>query len=434
MTRLMKSLAIAVALIVLPSANAQAATHSAVSCSLAAVQTAINAAVHGDIVAIPPCPAGVSWTTMITVTKGITILGAGIGQTVIIDDVSKGGAGCANPAPMPMIEFNVAAPNGWRFSGVTIRGSAPEASTCQIGHLHVAGTSKAWRIDHVRIENLQTAGIRIVGDTWGVVDHCQFEGSRKNGVMMAHPRWGGHSYGDGSWAEPLYLGTERAIYIEDSVFTDLNAVPVGAVDIYEGGRIVFRRNRLTFFSTHGTESTGRARSLRSYEIYDNTFDAGARVDFFAAINVRGGTGVIYNNTFIGDYTSVINVTNHRDSAPYSPWGQCNGSSAYDQNLAGQSGYPCIDQVGRSTGDLLSSNPPTPVRWPNQALEPLYQWGNTKNGAGSQMIQSSASHIQANRDYFDNQVKPGYTAFAYPHPLTLSGAVAPAPPKNLRVVP
>jgi hypothetical protein len=430
MTRVIKWLFVALGLNLLSSSPGQAATITAASCSGANVLTAINAAVDGDTVVIPSCPGGVSWTTTITVTKGITIQGAGIGTTVLLDDVSKGTSSACGGSN-PMIMFTAASPKKWRLTALTIRGSIPDSFQCNAGHVIVTGTSKAWRIDHVRLENQQTSGIRVYGDTWGLIDHSQFQGSHQNGVIVGHGSWGGGSFGDGSWAEQLYLGTEKAIYIEDCTFTDDSPIGAGAFDAFDGARVVFRYNTAAFIATHGTESSGRRRGVRSYEIYNNTFDAtGLGASVFTAIYLRGGTGVIHNNTFKGDYSSIINAQNFRDANPYNPWGKCDGTSLYDQNLPGQTGYPCLDQVGRSTGTLLSGVLPTPVAWPLQALEPVYQWGNTKNGAPNPTI-GAIGHIQANRDFINNTVKPGYTPFPYPHPLTLSGP-RPASPSNLRV--
>ena len=425
MTKLLRSLFIAFVLNVLFSSEGQAATIiNAVNCSAAAVLAAVNAAPDGGTVAIPACPGGVSWPTTLTVTKGITVQGAGIGVTVLLDGVPKGDAMCANANPM--IRFTGASPARWRLTALTIRGSATDLG-CQPGHVAIGGTSKAWRVDHVRIENQQTVGIRIGGDTWGVIDHTDFEGNHKQGVIVSHFTWGGRTYGDGSWADPLYLGTERAVYIEDCTFTDPNPSGAGAVDMFDGGRVVFRYNTAAFMGNHGTDSSGRRRSARSYEIYNNTFTAWAPAAF-TAILLRGGTGVIYNNTFKGDYVDIINATNYRDTQSFPPWGRCDGKSPYDQNQS-PTGYACIDQVGRSTGDLLSGDTPPPA-WPTQALEPVYQWSNMKNGANNPVLSSLSSNIQVNRDFFNNMIKPGYTAFPYPHPLTLSGP-RPSPPTNVR---
>jgi hypothetical protein len=171
--------------------------------------------------------------------------------------------------------------------------------------------------------------------------------------------------------------------------------------------------------------------MRAFEIYNNTFIPVANSQF-TGVYLRSGTGVIYNNTFndsgSNTWSNIIIATNYRDSQPYTPWGQCNGSSVYD----GPGGYPCIDQVGRGQGNLVAGNPASPLAWPSEALEPVYQWGNTHNGAAV-MLSPQGPHIQPNREYYDNVVMPGYIAYPYPHPLTLGSGNAPAPPTNLQGV-
>lgn len=434
MTRRVKWLLIALVLPPPAASPAEGGPIAAASCARADVQTAIDAAVDGDTVVIPSCAGGASWTTAVTISKGITVQGAGIGRTVLLDEVPKGDRVCGGASPM--IRIDVAEPKRWRFTGVTIRGRAPDAMVCSAGHIVISGTSKAWRLDHVRLDDQQTIGIKIYDHTYGVIDHTEFRGAFKQGVVVQHDSWGGHQYGDGSWAERVFWGTEKAVYIEDCTFTDTSGNPAGAgaVDSLGGGRYVFRYNTAAFMGNHGTDSGGRQRGVRSYEIYNNQFNAGS-LAIYTAINLRGGTGVIYNNTFTGDYGSIVNVQNFRDTTAYAPWGQCNGTSPYDQNLPAEYGYACLDQVGRSTGKLLSNESPVPAAWPDQALEPLYQWNNTAFATESYLrrlrrllrewlygptepkVSSSSNHIRANRDYFDHTVKPGYTAYPYPHPLT-----------------
>jgi len=126
------------------------------------------------------------------------------------------------------------------------------------------------------------------------------------------------------------------------------------------------------------------------------------------------------------------------------------------------GYPCLDQVGRATGNLLSNwDPPLPEEWPQQVLAPLYAWNNTLNGKYG-AIKSRSPHIRENRDFYNvpdsmvgtvsdrpptctpyeayfatdkntlykciatNAWTTYYTPYAYPHPLTVN-----KPPENLR---
>jgi hypothetical protein len=204
--------------------------------------------------------------------------------------------------------------------------------------------------------------------------------------------------------------------------------------------VVFRYNNLTQGNTtaHGTDSGQRRRSIRSQEIYNNTynFPPGMAVDFIAWF--RGGTGVMYNNTINvpGGLNNVAKHQNQRDSQSFNPWGQCNGSSPYDQNQAGQSGYICVDQPGSGTSvNLQGSSSPAAT---GNISDPIYVWNNTVNGApdncGTFGCQDDG-HVKAGRDIIFQTARPGYTAFTYPHPLQSgigTSNAPPAPPQNLTV--
>jgi hypothetical protein len=183
---------------------------------------------------------------------------------------------------------------------------------------------------------------------------------------------------------------------------------------------VFRYNTLNdcYAEVHAFIST--FRSGRKWEMYNNTISQSALVQvrpFF----IRGGTGVVFNNTVTGTWTIPnINVDNRR-STEANP-DLCDGDSSLDGN-EDATGWPCRDQIGRSAGD------PNP-----QESEPMYVWNNTLNGNPLTVSVSSGSetHVQENRDYFHAQ-RPGYTPFTYPHPLRGEGDPPPDPPTNLRVI-
>ena len=41
--------------------------------------------------------------------------------------------------------------------------------------------------------------------------------------------WGGRSYGDGSWAEPAYYGSEKFVFIEDNCFNNTSGNQLAGV-------------------------------------------------------------------------------------------------------------------------------------------------------------------------------------------------------------
>jgi hypothetical protein len=163
-------------------------------------------------------------------------------------------------------------------------------------------------------------------------------------------------------------------------------------------------------ASHGTESSGRGRSIRSYEIYRNRFAFEKGREHFTAMFFRGGTGVIFDNTVTGGYHAFALATNYRSRKSYAPWGRCDGTSKWDGNQE-PNGYPAIDQIGRST----DAGPGTA-----QELDPLYEWHNLLNGkdadiavSGGPMVQA---HIKEGRDYHDDTRRPQYEPYVYPHPL------------------
>ena len=401
---------------------ARAADINAASCSASDVQTAINSASEGDRVLVPAgnCPWADSPRVIIS-GKGITLQGAGIGQTVITDDV----------ATDAVIEIVAANTHGViRVTGFTFdRNNTSKAGNN--GTIHISATTDAlssFRLDHFELLELGGTGLGIFMDGLelsGVIDNGTFQMNLGSGAKAIR-LFGAVAAAKGApFSRPLELGTEKFIFIEDCTF-NFSAKEDGAFDAFAGTRYVFRHNTVnnTLVHHHGADSGG-FRGVHSFEIYNNTFDntaASMRSLFF-----RSGTGVVFGNTWTGNYTEP-NVANFRSRPQvFAPWGQCDGSSIWDENQPGESGYACLDQIGHVfTENSGGSND----------LEPLYFWSNTLGGSPvTNVTVSEASmenHLQDGRDYFSNTQRPSYTSFAYPHPLRGEGSPL-DPPTNLRVV-
>ena len=80
-----------------------------------------------------------------------------------------------------------------------------------------------------------------------------------------------------------------------------------------------------------------------------------------------------------------------------------------------------------------------TNWPRQVSEPLYIWGYTLNGTVTGG-ESDYPNIQSGRDFINGTVKPGYTPYTYPHPLTVvsntstnTSTNSPIPPTNLHII-
>jgi hypothetical protein len=59
-------------------------------------------------------------------------------------------------------------------------------------------------------------------------------------------------------------------------------------------------------------------------------------------------------------------------------------------------------------------------FPPYFIDPIYIWDQTGGSGVRYSVDVADSpdwtdHVQANRDYFTEQARPGYTKFTYPHP-------------------
>jgi hypothetical protein len=461
-TMLIKWLAFIILLTVPFGAAAQ--TINAASCSASDVQAAFRSVTAATT--IVNIPAGTChWSTAqvkLTIPAGsstLSILGAGSltttgggDQTVIVDDYS-------NSNPLLLVTTNSTPASFFRLAGITFQGGSTGTGNDKwAGIVMIGGSSQNIRVDHFHGSTATyspasgSAALEYVGCTSGVTDHSIFDapvGSVNNAV---HQYNGGScngdtlGVGDQSWTQPTGLGSANFMFVEDSVFNN------GAGnDCTDGGRFVYRHNAFNMTGPPGyppavqTHPTGvaRLRGCRAYEIYANTFTAQPSNFMFSAVWLSSGTGVVWGNTIpsssAGGGTGVSNFiygrVNRSNNNPYvqqptpTGWGYCgtafSGSgSCWDQNAVAATGYACIDQIGRGAGDLLVNDFPTVTNnrtgtctWPNQALEPVYEWANAYSP-----VPSNPSHIwtQAeapaliNRDYYLGTADSG-------SPITFTGA-------------
>lgn len=380
-------------------------------------------AVDGDTITLP---AGTfTWNTQIRITKNITLSGAGQGVTVIYDNVPKAGGADSTVPILCTVSGDL------RLTAFTVRGQAQDTGGFNKGTIVIGGSSHSARVDHVSIERPGTGAFVIKG-VWGVADHCYVDGSNLKEGWQVY----GADFADQIWEAPTNLGSGEGFYIEDSTYLGNGTGGAGATDASQGGKFVFRHNTVinSNAGTHGTEGQ-RFRGVRSYEFYQNYFSCTISI-MARAVLLRGGTGVIWGNTFAGNdathtgYNNAIATDEYRIWNTWQPWGVCNGSNPWDQNSQ-PSGYAAIDQVGRGMClDQIRGNPPINQRtrtaaWPRNQSEPVYVWSNTWHpipNNGGQYIANNQSVAQIGRDIINNgnTPMPGYTPYTYPHPLA-SGA-------------
>ncbi len=309
---------------------------NAASCSAQDVQRALNQAHQGDTVAIPA--GSCTWTSTLTVSTAVNLLGSATGTTEIVDNVAR-----PHCSDHPLLFMNISENQPWRLSQLTILGSAPDPGSCS-EHIKAVTNSHAFRIDHITFNNMQSTGILVNGDAWGLIDHSTFNGDHKRGVLIHHTDWGQvGAWGDNSWSQPDTMGTNQAVFVEDSTFNITHASGVGSVACEFGGRCVARYNTLPYLGTHGTDSGQRMRSIRQFEVYNNTInDNGAPVG--QAMQLRGGTSLFFNNmanpTTGASYQSLLALEIYREVDSWTPWGPstnrfkggCDGTGPFDNNL------------------------------------------------------------------------------------------------------
>lgn len=394
---------------ILMKSNADASIVKTESCSLSHVQAAINSASTGDIVLLPS--GNVTWTSSISVPneKKITIQGSGMENTVI----TRSPAGVA-------IALNR---SGSRITGIGLINGKLEAEGYNFRIDHCSISFGTWSNGiSIMSKNLNPAVIPT-----GLIDNCIFKNMR---VLVSGTNYMLSENGaqHGLWASPLRLGTAEAVYIEDNIFTD----GINAVDGSYGGRYVFRYNTLNDVYIEAHSVQGNNRAIRKWEIYNNTINQ-VNKSMWVPMFIRGGTGVIFNNVITGVWGNPnVAFDNRRSCESLGDGGLCNGGSPWDGNESGQAGYPCRDQIGRSTDQWIwtSSKP-----FPPQELDPAYLWNNKYGNkdviAFQHNCSANALHIQQGRDFYINVPKPGYTPLTYPHPLRESDSKKPSSPTGFK---
>lgn len=294
-----------------------AAIINAASPSEADVNTAYTAAVDGDIILIPAGTA--NWTNTLTIAKAITLRGAGIGQTIWLDEITS--------AAGNYLILSTTAGKKYRVTGIEFR-KGVRASALFNGAIMTTGTSDDIRIDNCKFDQLLNAGVYVSGATLGVVDHSQWNLTTRHTIVTRNHQLYNSNFGYGSWETPIVPGSDQAFYYEDNIFNGDDS------DAFGGGRAVWRFNTFTnsLIHTHGTESSGNYRAFRWHEIYGNTMikdnsDSREFIDF------RDGNGLIVSNTIIntGTAISMVGLNCYRARGPYTIWGGADATNPLDTN-------------------------------------------------------------------------------------------------------
>ena len=366
-------------------------THAATSCSVAAVQAALTAASHGDKVTVPA--GSCSWSGL-KVNKAVHLQGAGVGKTKITlsgnNSLTKQSAGV-----LRLSGFSFSKTGGGNGSkGLTVGGSWKKAQPVVI-------EDNAFTISGSGLMLVTVAGGVIVADN-------TFSGGWDDSFLVLKDAQDTEK----SWSSAASLGIKDSggklnHYIEDNTF--YGGTNQG-IDADDAARVVYRHNDLTYssFNTHGWASS--PVGVRHFEVYNNVFHHKGGSSQLAnqnwAIWIRGGSGVIANNTI--------------DDLAGSYWGQKQelkltirgAEDTRPQGSCAKTSYPVPHQIGQGHDGT------------GYVTDPLYLWGNKGTlgisadwNWGNPCKLTFSDFFKWGRDAVKSSTpKPGYTPYTYPHPL------------------
>jgi len=265
----------------------------------------------GDTINIPAGSA--TWTTYTTqqnlnanihITKGITIQGAGITNTI----VTQG----ANAWAFQYIPSDFTLNNPFRITGITFNINSTTKGAIRVTHHSSDLTIQTKiRIDHNKFLNGGTGaiGVRISGMR-GVIDNNIFDG------FVSWPLGFFNSYSNGetwwdNWEGIVYGKADNNIYVEDNIFQNLT----GELFYSQyANRVALRYNTITtsggsypFMDMHGNQGATYMYSMFGGEIYGN------KINMIKGqiLDQRGGKVVLHHNTVIGA-TGTINAVKVRE--------------------------------------------------------------------------------------------------------------------------
>jgi MYXO-CTERM domain-containing protein len=352
---------LASALATIPTTPAAALELTADSGSSADLQAAVDQvkAAGGGTVRIPD--GDFPLTDDVKMPDGVSLIGAGEGVTIL----RGGGAVVVDP------RFYGRLDRFFRISGISFLDAGAKAITI---HHATAG----FRVDHCTVEISGGAGIAVKQSSRGLIDNCT--------INIDGSYYGITVTGTDTWAASVdgLLGSEDAIFVEDCVITGTDGYHHAIVG-HGAAHYVFRYNTLSRSKGHHVDAHGPGygpdHGTRCVEVYRNTIEGYADAPPQKAMGIRGGGGVIFENT-VEDFQNAVALVLESGSDTAS--------------------YPVADQVHE-----------------------LWIWGNNLVDTASEVTvismggvdggtATAREFIQEDRDFFLS-AKAGYVPHAYPHP-------------------
>jgi PKD repeat protein len=341
--------------------------YTARSLSPSDIQRAVDAASPGDTVVLPAGDYS-GFNSTVFVPNGVSLRGQGSDRTILRNTSGS--------------KFQLI----WNYDDTSSSYKIQISGFKLIGHGKDSGSGIEldnildFAIFDLEVRDFGGTGVAVYGSCRGVVYQSRFINICPNDLSQSG--YGVGVYGDGIWDNPKPpLGTKNAVFVEDCYFSGCKH----AIASNNDSHYVFRNNYVEGLTdnrqgvdAHGKQSQYSCGS-NTWEIYKNTIvGSGLSTQTDWGIAVRGGSGVIYENTI----------------------------SKCDPGL----GTP-PKAIAVGIDDHTSYPDPFQVR-------DLYVWGNTHNGdtIGDIFVADNTSaYVKKDREYFLYK-KPGYISYAYPHPL------------------
>lgn len=310
-------------LTLLSQIQAGAAVINAASPSFGNVSTAIALAANGDTIVIPAGTA--TWTSTLTIGKAITLQGAGVGQTIIKDGLT---------GTTLLMSWAIPANFASRLTGIEFQNVARTGGIIVMEFRGSNVNGSTLRVDHCSFNQIQgTVNFETI---IGVVDHNTFViAPVASAIRINDTQWNDPTQlsGDKSWTDSPGYGSSQFLFIEDNTFSTLASTTPAVTDAYDGARFVLRHNSFNncIPQNHGTESHGRGRGCRVWEIYNNTFIGNGSNHFIGGS--RSGSVLFHDNNISGYWgdQAAFTFVNIRADYPWPFWGAADGTNVWDVN-------------------------------------------------------------------------------------------------------
>ena len=299
--------------------------------------------------------------------------------------------------------------------------------------MDIRGTCKNFRIDHCKFKNsdgmIHIGGLG-EGDTYGLIDHCYFDGQQSHGGNVQPIGYAGP--GAANYRKPLSLGTARrctsrttrSISAPSPARAATGRATIPGSRPTTAPRVVIRHNKLVnsqmeIYSPGIGQGCTAASSARSTTM-SSLRRAKGRPQ--GSVFIGAGRGMVFNNTVTG---TTHNCAHHLAGEPAGirrndgAFGKADGNSPFDGNQipAGQvgAGYPCMGQVGWATEPRGQRR--LRVHRPCYCLEQHHRrqgaaHGGQRQGSERGGARSRKAGISSTRSRRQEYYKP----YVYPHPL------------------